>query len=107
MLKFNNYPPKNSEDVEFTDTFVKDHRCVQPSTMAKLVTSCLVENMLPEDRSGAPEIIAHLIETFPILEPSRGISAQLYGPNPSDQGQFVSSIEYELGQRLPLKTGAF
>ncbi len=108
MLKFdpNNYPPNKAGDVEFTERFVEDHRLVQPTIMGHFVASALLENMKPEDHQRAPEIIAHMIEEFPIVEPSRGISAQLYGPHSRDRHTFIHAIEHDLGQRLPLRTGA-
>ncbi|HVV26111.1 MAG TPA: hypothetical protein VHC21_03730 [Candidatus Saccharimonadales bacterium] len=105
MLKFNSYPPKKAGDVEFTELFVKDHRAVQPTIMGHFVANTLMANMRPEDCYEVPEILAHMIDEFPIVEPSRGISAQLYGPLSSDRKMFIEAIESDLGEKLPLRTG--
>jgi hypothetical protein len=103
MLKFDpeNYPPKKPGDVEFTDMFVLIHRAVNPIVMGRLVASTLLENMNPEDQDVAPEILAHLIETYPERDcESRRIYSSLIGRY-IPQGLFEVGIEKEIGQRLP------
>ena len=101
MLKFNDFPPKEIGDVEFSEVFIKTHRAFDPLKMGRLVAHTLLENMQPENRHNAPEIMANLIDTFPEHDSSSGIIySSLFG-RMIPHNLFVSSIEVELGQNLP------
>jgi hypothetical protein len=95
MLKYNNYPPKEPGDVEFTDYFIENPTSIDPKVAGKLVTRTLLEVMAPEDYSKAPAIITYAIDTSPSSARSEGLyNSRFCGPE--DQQAFVRAVEFEL-----------
>lgn len=96
MLKYNNYPPREAGDVEFTSYFIDNPSCIDPKVAGHLVARTLLEIMEPRDRENIPAIITHMIDVSPAYgSTTRGIYDTV-GCREGDQRTFMSSAEFEL-----------